>query len=195
MLKPPKWGRRRQERLSKENHLLVKHFKKSKCRETRRELAAWIGAEIFIAWQSLILTSRSPTSHSLYPIHNQSWFETWAMSRQPLRKAQENMIQDFQSLVIRLEAALQGVEPNFKGVVMACTNRMKMSWIEQSQEGTKRTLKKSNLLDLRFNRKMRCFYWRLRPQKIFSNNLSSRKRGWNKKLRKCKLTSNHKMTT
>ena len=145
MLKPPKWGRRRQERLSRGNHSLARHSRRSRCRGTPSESAAWREAETRTAWPSLIRTSPSPTSPSLYLTRSQFWSVIWATSRQLSKKALENTTPVCKSHATRQAAALPGVEPNFNVVVTACTNKMKTSWIEQSQEATKRTLRKSNL--------------------------------------------------
>ena len=141
MLKMLRWEKRRQERHLKESRLRGKLCRKSRCTEIIRELVLWKEVETFIAWLFPILMSHNTTKQCQFHIHNQYWFGTWVMSHLLLRKVHKNTIPESRSHATHREVELLVVEPNFKGMVKLCTNKMKISCKELNHEVIMKTLR------------------------------------------------------
>ena len=169
MLKMLRWEKRRQERHLKESHLRGKLWRKGRCTVIIRELVLWKEVETFITWLFPILMSHNTTKQCQFHIHSPYWFETWVMSHLPLRKAHKNTIPESRSHATHQVVEWLEVEPNFKGTVKLCTNKMKISCKELSHEVITKTLRSLISWNLKSNRKTRCCFWRLKPLKILKN--------------------------
>ena len=142
MLKMLRWEKRRQERHLKESRLRGKLCRKSRCTEIIRELVLWKEVETFITWLFPILMSHNTTKQCQFRIRSQYWFGTWAMSHLHLRKAHKSTIPESRSHATHLEVEWLEVEPNFKGMVKLCTNKMKISCKELNHEVIMKTLRR-----------------------------------------------------
>ena len=169
MLKMLRWEKRRQERHLKESHLRGKLCRKSRFKEIVKGLVLWKEVETFITWLFPILMSHNTTKQCQSRIHSPYWFETWAMNHPRLRKALRNTIPESRNHATHQEVAWLEVEPNFKGMVKLCTNKMKISCKELSHEVITKTLRSWISWSLKFNRKTRCCFWRPKPLKILRN--------------------------
>ena len=142
MPKMLRWEKRRQERHLKESHLREKLCRKSRFKEIVKGLVLWKEVETFITWLFPIPMSHNITKQCQFHIHNQYWFETWVMNHLLSRKVRKNTILESRSHAILLEVVCLEVEPNFKGMVKLCTNKMKISWIELNHEAIMKTPKR-----------------------------------------------------
>ena len=141
MLKMLRWERRRQERHLKESRLRGKLWRKDRCRVIIKEWVQWREAETFITWLFPILMSHNTTKQCQFRIRNPYWFETWVMSHLLSRRVHKNTIPESRSHATHQEVEWLEVEPNFKGMVKLCINKMKISCKEGSQEAIMKTLR------------------------------------------------------
>ena len=158
MLRMPKWERRRQERHLKGSHLRGKLWREGRWIVKIRDWALMKEVETFITWLFPILMSHNTTKQCQFRIHSPYWFETWVMSHLLSRRVHKNTIPESRSHATHQEVEWLEAEPNFKGMVKLCINKMKISCKEGSQEAIMKTLRSLISWSLKFSRKTTCCF-------------------------------------